>query len=415
MFSHFSTFEPYNSEIEHTENTVYTNPKKRPLNNSNEPNNNTKKNNKNGKNVINNTRRNTKRRFIEPISGVIQSAKSFFSPLTDIKSKEKSIYLYIVLHGAIINKPIKTQKFYDSLVKVKFPKKLKHLTKITTGIIGCYNWSKPTLRYDIIQNFKKNVLDYHSYKNSLSFSYEKKTLWDYFNENHTKNISYFKNIIKTIEENISIIKKIIENDTSILEKTPVTKKNNQSIQILKDSILKNNDILLGKTKELKNIKLYLQLLENESRLYREFNYNSGDNDKVLFNKLFSRNLSDLRFPIPATERFLFEDNIESTLNDRNIIVLYDSLGLFQTIKNSKELQGDVITTQKLIDLLVNKGYTHIYLIDPSCNDLYEPTNNIYNSQNYKNLQTLKYIPPTRNPIRAIFGNRPIPKTEKYYY
>ncbi len=68
----------------------------------------------------------------------------------------------------------------------------------------------------------------------------------------------------------------------------------------------------------------------------------------------------------------------------SIIILHDSLGILKSLDPEEELQKlNGLTTQNLLDILSSMGYTHIYLIDDSCNGIDELSGYVSNNNNSK--------------------------------
>jgi hypothetical protein len=291
---------------------------------------------------------------------------------------EKSIYLYINLHGVLDNlNRNNNRKIENSFEKVVFPEKLKHFTKISVGGFGCINFHS---QQDSFNRISKVALNLDKILNKES------SLYDMFLETQDtrvkKLIDALKGIGKDIKHKKTLLMKLslydIENNQNTINFIKKTEKSLDETYKHRKKLLRQYNLIKGKY----------------SKFYSDFEYNKdGENTKTLYNKYFARADSNrkLRPPLQynTDERLLFNDNINSILSDKNIFILYDSLNL---LKMNLDVQSlNEITTQELIDLLVDMGYSHIYIMDFSCNDLqyqYDSNNNnnLSKHKNYNKFQ-----------------------------
>ncbi len=146
---------------------------------------------KRGRNNIQNTTRNIKRTH------------------TKYQPKEKSVYLFINLHGTIraTSTPHSTKNFEDVFVKVNIPEEIKHITKITRGVFGCSIWGSSESAYEYLLKLKKYTnnlnkrnkkISFNNYGNSRnnSLNYTRSTLL----KNNEKLLSTYSIIIEKSEE-----------------------------------------------------------------------------------------------------------------------------------------------------------------------------------------------------------------------
>ncbi len=359
MFSHSFTSTPYNNKNLNKKVNQNSISRKREINHR-------------GNNFSrNNLRRNSKRLQVSIQPNVL--------PI------EKSIYLYINLHGAIENMDRNNnRKIEDSFVKVVFPENLRHLTKISIGTFGCINHHS---YQDSFNRISKVSLNLEQVLN------KEKTLYEVFLESQNDRI---KSLIDSLKY-IGIIIKSKKKSLNKLHTMYVNIKNSDESleQTYKEYIKSTRESLNGLYNRRKQLLKQYNIIKRESfKFYSDFEYDKEHpSTKNLYNKYFERYVSNHKLTPPlmfnSEERLMFTDKINSILSDKNIFILHDSLKL---LKLRQDIQGlNNITTQELINLLVDMGYTHIYLLDFSCNSLYykydnNNQNNIRKHQNFNRFQ-----------------------------
>jgi hypothetical protein len=251
------------------------------------------------------------------------------SPVIQDK-QQKSIYLYITLHGNVLTKNKsnnsnesnkKEREISESFRYVSIPSTIEHFTKISLGHLGCANYSNEIFDQCKINNVKKMIDKYQGYN-----------LFDLF---------------------IDTLKKCKQHLT-----------NN-----------KNNRLNRRRFSHGLTVKNY----------YSEYVYNKGEATyKKLINKYFTndegKNIIVSSDDIPNNNSL---ESIESFESICQLTILKDSLGILTPDKISRipYFNGEYITTQGLITILAKLGYTYIYLFDDSCNSIDEE--NIESHPEYK--------------------------------
>ncbi len=249
-----------------------------------------------------------KSRKESPLKSAASTSKNFKTSNNN-KSVDKSIYLYITLHGRLLvntdtnNKTtLKTKKIEDLFRYVKIPSNLQHFTKISLGDLGCGNFSNYLFDHCKISNIKKLLKKYKNYGAYNLFM-----------------------------------------DSLKLCSTHMT--------------YNNNEFKLNRS-------IFKHRLKNKN-FYSEFVYNKGNSSgKKLINKLFTNDGNKIIF---SDQEIPINENTE--VNNCQINILHDSLGLLtpEKIESIPYFTTTSITTQTLITILSRLGYTHIYLFDDSCN------------------------------------------------
>ncbi len=361
-------------------------------------------------------------------------------------SNEKSIFIYINLHGSIdfkgksnISSPIE-----NSFVSVKIPESVKHITKMTSGVFGCTTWSSAFKTHTNVSKIKNNLIQQIESGKNLPISYYGFTKEGYIQDRTIKldiqkkkldeeqeiYKKKFKEYVDKLIEKSYLSDKYKKSESNILakkeklllqigfRKTKTRKDNYLKSELIKYKKLEEEEeknflekekiledelkILLDKiTMSSIDIKRYKRRIRyltieishhssNNTQLYSEFIYDKGnENNKILFNKTYSRSESNIIKRLNNGNRPFITNIIDYSLNDSSLIILHDSIGNLES--NIQFQKADETSTQELINLLAGLGYTHIYLIDSSCNNLsgYETNedhNNFKSSQPYLKLR-----------------------------